>query len=200
MFLLALALQLTVASDPVTVHGTTVITRSGSHEIVIAVDAAGDDSVDHLFRFWTEGEAPAIELSSRAATVEYRGDELVVTAADRRTYLSFTVGDGRPLRGPRGFSCTQMRGFGLNHETGPAVERKKLRDDGSGGPTVELYDPDYGDGGGGGSNAITCDSGGVGSSSCSITNVAGSCSTTCTVGYYACCRYGPENTCKCFRS
>ncbi|WP_375448435.1 hypothetical protein [uncultured Fibrella sp.] len=50
-----------------------------------------------------------------------------------------------------------------------------------------------GDGGGGG---VACESGGVGSTSCSSTFGDASCSTSCGTGYYACCRAG-ATSCKC---
>ncbi len=39
----------------------------------------------------------------------------------------------------------------------------------------------------------TCDSGGTGSTSCSISG----CSASCSEGYHACCQYGSPNTCGC---
>lgn len=47
----------------------------------------------------------------------------------------------------------------------------------------------------------TCDAGGPGSGSCSITQGAYSCSVSgCSAGTYPCCKYGPQGgtpTCKC---
>ncbi|MBG0782437.1 MAG: hypothetical protein H0S84_09235 [Bacteroidales bacterium] len=51
--------------------------------------------------------------------------------------------------------------------------------------------------GGGGSNS-DCTSGGPGSTSCSVGDIWSSCSVSCSVGYYACCK-GSNNTCECIK-
>jgi len=48
---------------------------------------------------------------------------------------------------------------------------------------------------------LACDSGGAGSSSCSLTQGQFSCSVSCQTGNYACCNYGfAEPSCNCIHN
>ncbi|HYI12005.1 MAG TPA: hypothetical protein VEK57_23320 [Thermoanaerobaculia bacterium] len=210
MFLVGCALSLALLSPPqraaspaeyAILHGSAVVTKTSAHEIAIVVnayreEAQADRLADHVFRFWTEAEVPEIALTSRAASIEFRGDELIVVAADRQWFIALTVGDNRqPPAAPGGFTASRLVGYGLNHETGPAVNRMPFVED----PEVttgRVQQVDHGDGTG----AVgSCDAGGRGSTSCSLTSVTSSCSVSCTSGFYACCKYAPENTCKCIK-
>lgn len=54
----------------------------------------------------------------------------------------------------------------------------------------DIRNPNPGDGGSGGGGGADCDSGGPGSSQCSVTYGGDGCSVSCQVGYYACCERG----------
>ena len=147
-----------------------------------------------------------------AASLEYRGDGLVVTGADTGEVLAFTVDhpDSVERRLPRSAASTVYRGYGLNHTTGPAVHRIRIPYAKSGRlQTNGPCDPDgcilnLDPSGGSGSGSGGCTAGGVGATSCSVTNTSGSsCSIDCGSGYYACCKncqeYGCTPTCSCIR-
>lgn len=99
-------------------------------------------------------------------------------------------------------------GYGLSHNSSEVsislIDYRMLSLDESvriaAGPSTmnrDPYNPDYGDGGDG--NGGSCSSGGVGSTSCSVTSGSHSCSVTCQSGYYACCNTGGLQyvTCSC---
>lgn len=182
--------------DDVVVRGSGVIRTAPTGEVVISIHSfAHSDSVagevDHEFRFWSEAPLPRFDVGFRAASVEYRGDQLTLTIADRQTYYGFVV-DGAQNAAtavPGGFGGATFVGYGLNHSNRRGASRIV---EGDGSVTIEsIFYPDYGDGTGTGSGG-SCDSGGVGSTSCTATNSSSGarCSVSCGAGYYACCTKG----------
>lgn len=179
------------ADDYTVLTGKVTIGTIGDREVGVMIDQG--DSFRHLFRLWTSGPIKPFRASSQSASIEYRGDELVIMAADQDLFwvLATSTGDARAPRQPVGFTASRYVGYGLNHEIRPLEVRQRS---GSGRRAIIaldcedfdscIFNKDY-DIGGGGAGA-TCDSGGIGSSSCSTSNNYGSCSVTCTTGY-ACC-------------
>jgi len=176
------------ADDYTVLKGKVTIGTLNEHMIGVLVDDGGP--YRHLFRFWTNAAVKTFRASSQSASVEFRSDELVVMAADDEWLYSLaTAPDFRAPRPPIGFTSARYAGYGLNHEIRPAAIQRA----GNGRHIIALdcedfdscvfnLDTDLGGGGGG-----FCDSGGVGSTSCSTSNSRGSCTVTCSNGTYACC-------------
>ncbi|HXH39212.1 MAG TPA: hypothetical protein VNN08_11340, partial [Thermoanaerobaculia bacterium] len=154
----------------------------------------------HLFRLWTEASVKPFQVTSQSASIEYRGDELVVMAADGDFFYALVTASGaaHAPRQPAGINGVRYVGYGLNHEIRPVEgqtggTRLHIRaldscDDGS-----CLFNLDYGVGGSG----TGCSSGGSGSTSCSISNTYGSCSVTCSSGYACCVAATSTNNASC---
>ena len=168
-----------------------IITRS-AQTVVIGVDTDGDSLVDDLFWFLST-TAPALHVYADKAAVEYRGDELVIISADTGEMYAFSVGAPHVAqRGvPANGASASYAGYGLNHRMGADVNRISFPARRSGRVKTlddcDFYCIEYQDYGSGGSGSGSCDNGGLGSTSCSVTVNANSCSVTCTTGYYACC-------------
>lgn len=181
------------AADAVTLRGAAAITRVDPHQLLIAVDVADDDTpgdgvVDHLFRFWTDGELPPMNVISSSASVEYRGNVLFVVASDKNYALQLSVA-GTPVAVAGGATdATGYVGYGLNHEIGtPAVRSHRVRYSRGGLAVDTIFEPTpVEEGSSGGS--VTCDAGGRYATSCSVSDDSGSCSISCASGSYACCR------------
>jgi hypothetical protein len=185
------------AADPVTMRGAALIRRVTAHEIAIAVDVddmnantSGDGVVDHVFRFWSDAPFAPLALNLPSADIEYRGNELVIIAADRDLMLSFIVAPAVP-QSPDAHAAPATRatyvGFGLNHQMGRNAQRVARIQYGRGGMIADgdiqyPTPPDPTSTGG-----TSCDAGGRGATSCSISDSTGSCSITCSAGTYACC-------------
>jgi len=177
------------ADDYTVLAGKVTITTINEHMIGVIVDDGGP--YRHLFRFWTNAAVKTFRSSSQSASVEFRGDELIVMASDEQWFyaLETNTGDLHTPRQPMGFTASRYVGYGLNHEIRPVAAQAG----GKGRHIVALdlcgdddtcvfnLDTDVGGSGGG-----SCDSGGPGSTSCSTSNSRGSCSVTCNYGY-ACC-------------
>jgi hypothetical protein len=170
------------ADDYTVLAGKVTIGTIDAHTIGVVVDDGGP--YRHIFRLWMEASVNTFHVTSQSASVEFRGDELVVMAADQELFYALvtTFGDVHTPRQPVGFTGARYVGYGLNHE----IRRVVAQPAGKGRRIValDLDNVDYDLGGGGG--GAFCDAGGLGSSSCSISNTSGSCSVTCTTGY-ACC-------------
>lgn len=196
-------------SDFTLLKGRVIITQRSSESVVIAVDEDGNGYADHLFWFFST-QAPALNVRTESALVEWRGDELVVISGDSGDLVSFTV--GKPQVAQRGIGSgaafAAYSGYGLNHVIGPNVSRVRMpsQPPHAAGRVTTLdfcedgciYNLDYGGAGGGG----TCDAGGQGATSCSVSSQSGDqCQVTCGSGYYACCTrntMGPS-TCNCVK-
>jgi hypothetical protein len=177
------------ADDYTVLAGKVTIGTVGEHMIGVVVDDGGP--YRHLFRFWGDTSLKTFRATSPSASVVFRGDELVVMAADQEWFysLSTSSGDFRGPRQPVGYTAARYVGYGLNHEIRPVAAR-------AGGNNRRIIaldceefdscifnlDTDLGAGGGG-----SCDSGGLGSTSCMTSNSHGSCSVICSNNTYACC-------------
>jgi hypothetical protein len=192
---------LPAADDYAVLKGHVTVGTIDAHTIGVVVDDGG--SLRHIFRLWTSASIKPFRAISQSASVEYRGDELIVMAADQAWFYALTIsGDARAPRPPAGFTATRYAGYGLNHEIRPIAPRPAV----SGRHIIALDCSDFDlcldnkdyDLGGGGGGAV-CDAGGIGSSSCSTSNTSGSCSVTCSTGY-ACCTAASTNSnayCRC---
>ncbi len=193
------------AGDPVRIHGTVVL-KSLQHETVAIVRSGdGEGAADHAFHIWSEHP---VNLNGmyRVADVEYTGPSLIITLASEQTVLTFTTTSQKPdALVPQGFATTGYAVMGLNHEIGDGAARHSIK---SGGRAVSgqsdctdcdfdpFENPDPWNSNGGGSS---CSSGGSGATACSTTNSFGSCSVSCSSGFYACCtnNVGSPPTCGC---
>ncbi|HEX7680301.1 MAG TPA: hypothetical protein VF713_19370 [Thermoanaerobaculia bacterium] len=177
------------ADEYTVLAGKVTIGTVDAHTIGVFVDDGG--SYRHVFRLWTEAPLKTFRASSQSASIEFRGDELVVMAADQEWFYALVTNaaDRHAPRQPVGFTGARYVGYGLNHE----IRRVVAKTAGNGRHIAALdfcddfdscvFNADYGIGGGAGG---ACDSGGPNSTSCSISNSLGSCSVTCSSGY-ACC-------------
>lgn len=178
------------ADDYTVLAGQVTIGTIDAHTIGVIVNDGGP--YRHLFRFWTNASVKSFRATSASASVEFRGDELIVMASDQEWFYALVAnaGDGHTPRQPVGFTGARYAGYGLNHEIRLAAAQAGVR--GRHISALDLCDDsdncvfnlDTGIGGGGGGS---CDSGGSGSTSCSTSNSRGSCSVTCVSGSYACC-------------
>lgn len=193
------------ADDYTVLTGKVTIGTIGEREVGVMIDQG--DSFRHLFRLWTSAPIKPFRATSQSASIEFRGDELVIMAADHDLFwvLATSAGDAHSPRQPVGFTATRYVGYGLNHEIRPLASRQGI---GSGRRAIIsltcddfdscIFNEDYGIGGG--ASGGTCDSGGLGSSSCSTSNNYGSCSVSCTTGYACCTNASGPNagaSCRC---
>ncbi len=199
---------LPAADDYTVLTGKVVIGSVDAHTIGVVVDDSSSNR--HIFRLWTETPLKAFRATSESASIEFRGDELVVMAADQAWFYALvTTAGSRAPRPPAGFTGARYVGYGLNHEIRPVAASAVNR---NGRHSIAALDDcadfglcldnlDYGFGaGGGGAGGGSCDAGGVGSSSCSTSNSYGSCSVTCSSSSYACCTAAKSNAnanCRC---
>lgn len=176
------------ADDYTVLAGKVTIATVGEHMIGVMIEDGG--AYRHLFRFWTNDSVRPFRATSQSASLEFRGDELIVMAADEEWFYALVtnVTDPHAPRPPIGFTGARYGGYGLNHEIRPVAVQAGRRH------IVALdcvdfdrcvINPDDG-GAGSGGGTTSCDSGGPNSSQCSTSNSHGSCSTICTYGY-ACC-------------
>ncbi len=171
-----------------------MITTQSDETVLVSVDTDNDGFADELFRFFAL-PAPSVSFYSGNASIEFRGDELIVISGETGELYAFSVGPPRlPQRvfgtGP---SVSIFPGYGLNHEMGPHVNKIYMPWPQKGRRVpVSLLVPDDAPGGGGSGG---CQSGGIGASSCSITAGGGSCSVSCVSGYYACCSQVADPIC-----
>ena len=131
------------------------------------------------------------------AHLEIESRRLVITAPELQRAFVFELGDAdapAPVF-PASFDVTRFGGaYELSRRSEPRPDRPVIACC----PEDENVDPSDGELGA----AMTCDSGGRGSTSCSIEaytiGSGGSCSTSCLPGYYACCSL--TKGCKCIRN
>ena len=180
---------LPAADDYTVLAGKVTIGTVDAHTIGVVVEDGG--SYRHLFRLWTETAVTPFRATSQNASIEYRGDELVVMAADQEFFYALVTASGNvhAPRQPSGFTGARYVGYGLNHEIravaapGGGTRRHIVALDVCDDFDNCVFNRDYDMGGGGGGS---CDSGGPNSSACSTSNTHGSCSVQCSYGY-ACC-------------
>jgi hypothetical protein len=197
MLSLLLAVTLSVpprsAADYALLQGRVMILTRTKEAVVIGVDTNNDGYADDLFWFFSTS-APSLNFYSDKASIEFRGDELVVIGGENGELFAFSAGPSRLAQRGAPLSSSTFSGYGLYHGIGPRVNKiyipspqktGRLTTNSYCGDTNDciLYqNPD--DPAAGGS---TCDAGGTGASSCSITSSGESCSASCVSGYYACC-------------
>ena len=188
------------AAAPVRVHGATVLVRSKTHATIFLVsNGDGSGPAQHLFQIWSN---PGLDLNAtyHDADIEYTRTALVVALPSEKTTTTYNVAGHKPPASPapEGFSTTTYDVFGMNHQVGAAVERLAPSSSHSGRISanectdcdwLQFEDPWSATGG-------SCSSGGLYSTSCSISSSGGSCSVTCSAGY-ACCNNGNPPTCTC---
>jgi hypothetical protein len=195
---------LPAADDYTVLAGKVTIATIDDHTIGVVVDDGGP--YRHLFRLWTSTAVNPFRATSQNASVEFRGAEVVVMAADQEWFYALVTNssDTNTPRPPIGFTGSRYVGYGLNHEIRPIAAKSGgsgrhnvvALDDCSDGMCPDNLDFGLDAGGGGGS----CNSGGLGSTSCSISNSYGSCSTVCMSNTYACCTNATSTTnasCRC---
>jgi len=187
------------ADDYTVLAGKVTIGTIDAHMIGVLVDDGGP--YRHLFRLWTEAPLKTFRASSQSASIEFRGDELVIMAADQEWFYALVTNgaDRHAPRQPVGFTGARYVGYGLNHEIRPVAARTP----GNGRHIIALdfcddfescvFNLDYGVGAG----ASGCSAGGLGASSCTISNTYGSCSVTCSTGYACCVAATSTNNASC---
>jgi hypothetical protein len=189
--------------------GTARIANFGEDQIAIVIAPASDRSMRHFFKLQLDHPILPVDIRVRAASIEFRGDELIVMSADDQIFYRFGLSNGSnpALRVPADFKSVSYVGYGLSHDLANVATSRSAR-----GPTsfaacgedpdsscVEYPDWWYALNGGGG--GTSCSQGGPGASSCSLSGTVNgtgmNCSVTCWPGYYACCSL--TNGCKCVR-
>jgi len=189
-----------VATGRVSIH---TVAKNG---LLISFDPEKDTARHRIFQFATKQGMPALKIENREGTVEFRGNELVIMTTEDEMFV-LSVSEDSNWNLPPGLSSgVRIIGVALNHQIRP-VEANKHRattnaygdcaDAGDCGvEIVTFYDTESTQGGG------TCDAGGVGSTSCSITDSGASCSASCGAGFYSCCKratWGTQQSCKCIK-
>lgn len=205
----ALAAPNRAPADYALLQGRVIVVTRAAHAVAIAVDTNNDGYADDLFWFFA-ASAPPLRVYSEKASLEFRGDEVIVVTGDTGELYSFTAGTPRlAQRGQAGPASSVFGGYGLNHMMGPRVNaiympsprvgRIHANDDDCGNPGC-IYYLDSGDGGTPGGS---CDAGGAGATSCSVSQGSDSCSVSCVAGDYACCKRSSSGffapTCSCIR-
>src|SRR3954466_5625279 len=104
------------ADDYVVLSGKVTVGTIDTHTIGIVVDDGGP--YRHIFRLWTDASVKTFRSTSQSASIEFRGDELVIMAADQEWFyvLVTASGDAHAPRQPIGCSGSRYVGYGLNHE------------------------------------------------------------------------------------
>lgn len=179
--------------------GRVVIDSTPDGEILIAVDqqqgrrGAGYGIAELVFVLQVDPAMDIHEDYARARVVA-RKDSVEVHPAPAAGGWVFALSEAVEHETPPGFE--RVVGFGLSWNRG----RHDLTGGGNGGLRSVVGESGglYQDDTGGGTSSGGCTSGGIGSSSCSLTCGGQTCSVTCNTGYYACCvctTSGPR--CKC---
>lgn len=187
--------------------GEVVIEVFKGYGIGVTVDRIGADPADGVAEDVLILEAHAripvqLPMDLGASRVIFRGDRLLVVSLEERRAVGLFLDGvdagevedsiqhalGRAHGGPGSSSIFMHAGHGLSHHRGRFIL------------PIEAWPPSELDASGLGSkgeilaqaDTDECQSGGVGSSSCSVTcgAINYGCSVTCVTGYYACCNCG----------
>jgi len=168
--------------------GEVLIYSDGLDRLVVAVDTdagAKDGFVDQWFVLQTNEPAPETRVYLRVADVQFRDGLLRVISQPERTVYEFALDDadpGAPLT-PE-YMLVRSVGFGLSRNVGETTLR--VAPDRDRCETCESLTQDWGEIGGGHTGG-PCTSGGLGATSCSVTNGTKSCTITCNSVSYPCC-------------
>jgi len=182
-------------------EGEVVIRNVGLHHVIVLVDSAArttDGRIDQWFVLESEAALSPISILLRRANLVFSPGSLRVVSAPDKTIYDFIVSEraeSKPV--PTAFQLIRYEGFGLSH-----VVHETTIDIGSrcaeGDACLPVLDWDESGGNGG---TVTCDGGGPGSNSCSVTASSSACAVTCNPGFYACCKaVAGLPTCKCVKS
>lgn len=167
--------------------GDVVIFNHGLDRLVVAIDTditGTDGLVDQWFVLQTLLPAPEIRIHLRAADVVYKKDSVRVTSRqDRKVYELVLQGAGAGPTVNAQYTVVRTEGFGLAHNTGDTT----IRVSSDGCADCDTLTQDWGELGDD-SGAGTCNAGGFGATSCSLSEGNKSCSVTCAGNTYACCR------------
>lgn len=186
--------------------GEVLIETRGS-SVVILIDANKgnrDGFVDQWFTLQSEVPPPALSEHSSAAQIVLGEGYVRIVAPERRMAYDFVIGESSPASDlPEGFRSTRVEGFGLaHHRWQTSIRIPNIRRDG-----ITTYDcegcevvfPCDGCDGTESGASVSCQAGGVGSTSCSVTSGSLSCTANCGPRYYACCKYTAYAvSCKCY--
>jgi len=192
-----------------TFHGDVVVRSSGAQQMAIVLDSYGrgdghDGLADHAWIVAAETPfAQPVSLFLRGAVVTSEPGRITVYSAAEHTAVVFLVNGTQDDDSwmPSGTTLHRYAGYGVSLYSGelqlPPITTNGVRQAPS---PYTLQDPDpWGDPGATGSG---CQSGGLGSTSCSQRCSASSgCQASCEAGYYACCYCtGSTSYCKCLRT
>lgn len=174
------------------VYSGDVAVRTELGGVTVVVDTDRDGFPDHRFHLQMT-EVPVddpVEYFFQNAQVTHTKTALYVTATDEPVTLALTI--DRTATVPRDIT-RRVAGVGLSHELAeqPPASPGRRPSRVTGNPE---QDPDPIDGTGG-TSAVSCPTGGRGTTSCESSCPGFSCSVSCSVGYYACCSC---TRCKCY--
>jgi hypothetical protein len=179
--------------------GEVLIYSDGLDRLVVAIDTDGrgnDGLIDQWFVLQTNEPVPETRVHLRVADVQFRDGLLRVISQPERTVYEFALDDagpGAPLT-PE-YMLLRTEGFGLSRNVGETTLR--VAPDRDRCETCESLTDDWGELGGGNAGS-SCTSGGLGATSCSVTNGSKSCTITCNSVSYPCCSITSAGvSCKC---
>jgi hypothetical protein len=188
-------------ADYALMHGSARIVTVSGTMLAVVVTPAQNATLRHVFRIGFDAPVSTLRVAIRSASVEFRGGELVVMAADEQLFYRFIVkGQESPLsRAPRGFTAAEYAGIGISHTilhvddppSTPPSSDVSTADFCSDCELTYVGPDDWALG------AVSCSQGGAGATSCSVEALGFSCSVSCASGYYACCNV--RTGCKCVR-
>jgi hypothetical protein len=173
--------------------GPTQIWTTPEGALLVSVQGVADE-MDHVFTLQQGKDWTMVQEEFPSARVLFKGDLLEVRPTDRDVTWVFEIEMPDRLSPERLSSAERVvvRGYGLSHHQQPRRPGSDLR-----AAVASFFQRSDGSGDSGGSG---CDSGGPGSTQCSV-GCGGDgefCSVTCGSGY-ACCRCstsGPRCSCK----
>lgn len=198
-------------------HGEVMVRRFDPFRILVSVSQPGAAKSEQLFFFKASTSSSAsVDLRDPQGRVEAAAEGLTVISPKNKMILRFPLSNestdepDEPLI-PKGFrAVTISDGIGVVHQEVAAL-LDRLRPDPVGGPTQSLLDncgdsadcieyQDWWSGSSGG--GPSCQAGGPGATSCSITcpgQAPNSCQVTCAKAYQACCGCGSQGaSCGCY--
>lgn len=179
--------------------GNVLIFNQGLNTLVVAMDTGGKDGfVDQWFVLQTLAPVAETRVHIRVADVHFRDGLLRVISRSEKTAYEFALnGAGPGTQLAPEYKVVRTEGYGLSDNAGDTTLRLPSKDKGTC-DTCESLEQDWGDIGGGGWGAVSCDSGGVGATSCSVQSGTKRCSVNCDSNTYACCKTTNTGvTCRC---
>lgn len=195
------------SSFATTYNGNIEIKLCLNNEIIIALDGQNNDNIaETAFIFQTDNpdyQSENINMIIENGQIDYQEEYLIIK--DSSDYFCFVLFESEIVYSSDISINHYYLGFGLSKHYNLTLDLPLPNEDncyamfliesGGGGGTGGSGGSGGGSGGGK-SDCKNCTSGGSGSISCSVNDIWSGCSTTCSSGYYACCK-GGNNTCKC---